>query len=148
MDQVMLMKIGSAARGDLLVRYKSRLQSGQSAIRERYLADADAPRLLHERSQLIDELLRELWKELCFPDSLALVAVGGYGRGELYGLDHDPQRMQQDWLQPRTRIKGLWLTGQDVMSCGVAGAMMGGMASAAAIAGPRKMVPVLKGIFG
>jgi all-trans-retinol 13,14-reductase len=72
----------------------------------------------------------------------------GYGRGELYGLDHDPQRMQQGWLQPRTRIKGLWLTGQDVMSCGVAGAMMGGMASAAAIAGPRKMVPVLKGIFG
>ena len=72
----------------------------------------------------------------------------GYGRGELYGLDHDPERFRQDWLRPRTRIKGLWLTGQDVMSCGVAGAMMGGMASAAAIAGPRRMVPVMKRIFG
>jgi len=72
----------------------------------------------------------------------------GYGRGELYGLDHDPERLRQDWLRPRTRIKGLWLTGQDVMSCGVAGAMMGGMASAAAIAGPRRMVPVMKRIFG
>lgn len=82
MDQDMLMKIGSAARSELLARYKSRLQSGQSAIRERYLAETDAPRLLHGRSQLIDELLRELWKELHFPDSLALVAVGGYGRGE------------------------------------------------------------------
>lgn len=80
----MLMKIDSVARIDLLARYKSLLQSGQSAIRERYLAEADAPRLLHERSQLIDEILRELWKELRFPDSLALVAVGGYGRGELY----------------------------------------------------------------
>jgi all-trans-retinol 13,14-reductase len=72
----------------------------------------------------------------------------GYGRGELYGLDHDPQRMQQSWLRPRTRVKGLWLTGQDVMSCGVAGAMMGGMASATAIAGTRRMLPVLRQVFG
>ncbi len=72
----------------------------------------------------------------------------GYGRGELYGLDHDPERFRQDWLRPRTRIKGLWLTGQDVMSCGVAGAMMGGMASAAAIAGSRRILPVMKRIFG
>jgi all-trans-retinol 13,14-reductase len=72
----------------------------------------------------------------------------GYGRGELYGLDHDPQRLNQSWLRPRTRIPGLWLTGQDIMSCGVAGAMMGGVASAVSIAGVRKMVPVMKGIFG
>jgi all-trans-retinol 13,14-reductase len=72
----------------------------------------------------------------------------GYGRGELYGLDHDPGRFRQEWLRPRTRLKGLWLTGQDVMSCGVAGAMMGGMAAAAAIAGSRRMVPVMKRIFG
>ena len=72
----------------------------------------------------------------------------GYGRGELYGLDHDPQRMQQGWLRPRTRIPGLWLTGQDVMSCGVAGAMMGGLAAAVAIAGIRRMGPVMNRIFG
>ena len=35
----------------------------------------------------------------------------GYRHGELYGLDHTPERLQQDWLGPRTRIKGLWLTG-------------------------------------
>jgi all-trans-retinol 13,14-reductase len=72
----------------------------------------------------------------------------GYGRGELYGLDHDPERLRQGWLRPRTRIPGLWLTGQDVMSCGVAGAMMGGMASAASIIGMRRMMPVMKRIFG
>ncbi len=72
----------------------------------------------------------------------------GYGRGELYGLDHDPQRMRQGWLRPRTRVPGLWLTGQDVMSCGVTGAMMGGMASAASIAGLRRMMPVMKRVFG
>jgi all-trans-retinol 13,14-reductase len=72
----------------------------------------------------------------------------GYGRGELYGLDHDPERMRQSWLRPRTRIPGLWLTGQDVMSCGVTGAMMGGLASAVSLAGMRRMSPVLKGVFG
>ncbi len=72
----------------------------------------------------------------------------GYGRGELYGLDHDPERMRQSWLRPRTRIPGLWLTGQDVMSCGVTGAMMGGFASAVSLAGMRRMGPVVKRIFG
>ncbi|MGB5102750.1 MAG: NAD(P)/FAD-dependent oxidoreductase [Steroidobacteraceae bacterium] len=72
----------------------------------------------------------------------------GWERGELYGLDHDPERMRQRWLRPRTRVPGLWLTGQDVMSCGVTGAMMGGLASATAIAGMRRMAPVLKQVFG
>jgi len=72
----------------------------------------------------------------------------GWERGELYGLDHDPQRMRQRWLRPRSKVPGLWLTGQDIMSCGVSGAMMGGLASATAIAGARRMMPVMKQIFG
>lgn len=71
----------------------------------------------------------------------------GYSRGELYGLDHDPVRMSQDWLQPRTRISGLWLTGQDIMSCGVSGAMMGGAASATAVAGVHRLGPLLRQIL-
>jgi len=58
-----------------------------------------------------------------------------YDRGELYGLDHTPARFQSEGLGPRTRLKGLWLTGQDTMSCGVVGAMMGGVASFMSIAG-------------
>ncbi len=72
----------------------------------------------------------------------------GWERGELYGLDHDPNRFQQQWLRPKTRIPGLWLTGQDIMSCGVAGAMMGGMASATTVVGARRMAPLMKRIFG
>ena len=72
----------------------------------------------------------------------------GWERGELYGLDHDPSRMQQRWLRPRTRVPGLWLTGQDIMSCGVTGAMMGGVAAATSVAGLRRMTPVMKRIFG
>ena len=68
----------------LLVRYKLRVQEGQKTLRQRYLAEPDAQRLLHERCQLIDEVLCDLWYEFSLPASLCLVAVGGYGRGELY----------------------------------------------------------------
>ena len=80
----MTMKVDSVTRSELLSRYKAYLQSGQTSIRQNYLLDPDPSRLLHQRSQLIDGTLRELWTELSLPDSLALVAVGGYGRGELW----------------------------------------------------------------
>jgi len=70
-----------------------------------------------------------------------------YRHGELYGLDHDPTRLQQTWLGPRTRIKGLWLTGQDVLTCGVTGAMMAGLLTSTAIIGPRKATTLMKHIY-
>jgi all-trans-retinol 13,14-reductase len=71
----------------------------------------------------------------------------GYDRGELYGLDHTPERFRADALGPRTRIPGLWLTGQDTMSCGVVGAMMGGVATFAAMQGILGGFPVLRRAF-
>ncbi len=58
-----------------------------------------------------------------------------YGRGEMYGLAHDPQRFEQSWLRPKTQVPGLYLTGQDVLSCGVGGAMFAGFASALSVLG-------------
>ena len=78
------MMLDIEARNALLTRFKSRLQAEQTALRERYVADQDVLHLLHDRSRLVDDVLRELWKELRLPASLALVAVGGYGRGELW----------------------------------------------------------------
>lgn len=60
-----------------------------------------------------------------------------YERGEIYGLDHDPNRFEQTWLQPKTSIKGLYLTGQDVLSCGVVGALLAGLLTAIKILGWR-----------
>ena len=58
-------------------------------------------------------------------------------RGEIYGLDHDLQRFRQKWLHPVTPIKGLYLTGQDVVTAGVGGALMGGVLTTAAMMGAR-----------
>ena len=54
----------------------------------------------------------------------------GYERGELYGIDHTPQRFRQGFLKPETPVPGLYLTGQDIVTCGVAGAMFGGVLTA------------------
>ncbi len=65
-----------------------------------------------------------------------------YAAGEIYGLDHTPQRFGQRWLRPRTRVPGLYLTGQDISSCGIAGALMGGVTSASAILGKNLMAKI------
>lgn len=58
-----------------------------------------------------------------------------YGTGELYGLDHTSQRFDQKWLRPRNPVKGLFLTGQDVFTCGVGAAMFGGALTASSMIG-------------
>jgi all-trans-retinol 13,14-reductase len=67
-------------------------------------------------------------------------------RGEIYGLDHNVQRYKQDWLHPITPVKGLYLTGQDVVSAGVGGALMGGYLTTSAMLGgdAMKLMRLLK----
>ena len=72
---------------------------------------------------------------------------GGYQHGELYGLEHSPERLRQTWLRPRTTIPGLWLTGQDILTCGVTGAMMAGLITTMSMVGARRMAPLLKKIY-
>lgn len=52
--------------------------------------------------------------------------------GEIYGLTHTPARFRLP-LRAQTPVPGLFLTGQDLVSCGVAGALFGGAITAAAV---------------
>ncbi len=58
-----------------------------------------------------------------------------YATGEIYGLAHTPARFRERRLRPRTGIPGFYLTGQDIVSCGIAGALMAGALTASAILG-------------
>jgi all-trans-retinol 13,14-reductase len=68
----------------------------------------------------------------------------GHPSGEIYGLAHDPGRFTNPRLQPKTPIRGLFLTGSDVATCGVVGAAMGGLITASAIAGVDLRAEVLR----
>ncbi len=71
------------------------------------------------------------WAEVSSPLSTAHFA--GYPSGEIYGLEHTPARFAQKWLRPQTFVDGLYLTGQDIVTCGVAGAVISGVLTASAI---------------
>lgn len=56
-----------------------------------------------------------------------------YEKGEIYGLDHTPERFTYSWLRPHTPIANFFLTGQDIVSDGIGGALMAGVLTASAI---------------
>ena len=73
------------------------------------------------------------YSELSTP--LSTRHFGGYDKGEIYGLDHTPARFRERALRPKTGLKGFYLTGQDVCTAGIAGALFGAVLSASAILG-------------
>jgi len=57
----------------------------------------------------------------------------GREKGNFMGLAHSPERFRQRWLRADTPIKNLYLTGQDITSDGIVGAMSSGVITASAI---------------
>lgn len=98
------------------------------------------------KAQLCETLLAAV--ERRFPGFRALVAYAelatplttetftAHPRGEIYGLPATPERFRRPYLQPRTPLPGLFLTGADALMLGVVGAAMAGLSCTAAVAGP------------
>lgn len=71
---------------DGLGLFRSALRDARSALRHRFQAGESAERLVPAHCDFVDELLRHAWRsrEPSPLQAAALVAVGGYGRGELH----------------------------------------------------------------
>src|SRR3990170_8070816 len=65
-------------------QWRAGLLAGRGALRRSYLRAAAPQRQLRAHSRLSDRTLRGLWRELRPAGRAALVATGGYGRGELF----------------------------------------------------------------
>jgi all-trans-retinol 13,14-reductase len=95
--------------------------------------------------RLLEILVREVpqlagaiaYSELSTP--LSTRHFNAYATGEIYGLDHTPARFKAAGLRPNTPVPGLWLSGQDVCTAGIAGALYGGVLCASAILGRNLM---------
>ncbi|MGC3872712.1 [protein-PII] uridylyltransferase [Halomonas sp. GXIMD04776] len=74
-----------AASSSPVVLFKQALDTIQSRLDERFHGGADIRDLVHGRAWCLDRLLELAWARHNWPDDgIALLAVGGYGRGELH----------------------------------------------------------------
>lgn len=97
------------------------------------------------KEEFAQRLLKELYKQLphiegkvsCYELSTPLTTKHfvNYDKGEIYGLDHSPSRFRQEFLKPKTPIKNFYLTGQDIITAGVGGALFSGAVTSIAMTG-------------
>jgi [protein-PII] uridylyltransferase len=80
-----------AATDDLRALSKTMCNRASEYMDNAYRDGAEIQSLIRLRARFIDELLRGLWQQFDWQDAeITLVAVGGYGRGELHpGSDID-----------------------------------------------------------
>ena len=104
------------ARGDDYRSFKAQVEDAMFAQFEAYFP---------ELAKLV------AFRSLSTP--LTTNAITGHHRGAFYGLDTTPERVMTGALQARTPVPGLFLSGQDVMSPGIPGALWGGVFAAAAV---------------
>jgi all-trans-retinol 13,14-reductase len=64
---------------------------------------------------------------------LTVKNLANYKKGEMYGLEHGPDRFRQKWLKPKTPIKNLFLTGQDITTVGFTSALFSGLLTSSVI---------------
>ena len=71
------------------------------------------------------------YQELSTP--LTVKDLANYQKGEMYGIDHSPERFRQSWLKPKSKIKNLYFTGQDITTVGVSSALFSGLLTASVV---------------
>jgi [protein-PII] uridylyltransferase len=64
--------------------WKQKLAASRAQLREELSSRNFPKELLRRQSALVDRQLKEVWASHAMPRDIALAAVGGYGRGQLY----------------------------------------------------------------
>ncbi|WP_228893044.1 [protein-PII] uridylyltransferase [Pseudoduganella aquatica] len=74
----------AAMKKELREQLKSQLKSGRQTVIAGFREDGMPEKLLRNLRQVVDGVLSTAWQEAALPPESALVAVGGFGRGELF----------------------------------------------------------------
>ncbi len=64
--------------------WRNDLKKQQTALEQTFVASKNAKRLLTTHTQIVDQLLKKIWQAANVDKALCLIAVGGYGRKELF----------------------------------------------------------------
>src|SRR5258706_2093618 len=74
----------TAALSSNVTDWRDTLLQGREALKAAFGSKPDATKALQRQCALVDAALQAIWRETGQSDELALIAVGGYGRGLLY----------------------------------------------------------------
>ncbi len=66
------------------LQLKQRLRQAQQELMAGYLQSKNPASLVQSLCRNVDSILIEMWREADLPANCSLIAVGGYGRGELF----------------------------------------------------------------
>ena len=111
------------ARPDSVEAFREALVEGAAQLGQRFEAGEPVEQLVRDRARLVDGVLRRAWRLQAggYRKQLSLVAVGGYGRGELHPCsDIDimvllPEEAPDGWQQSVEHfVTFLWDIGLEV----------------------------------
>ena len=74
----------TAIPGQDIAHWRALIQAGRATLADQFIERPHAMTCLQQHAQLVDGVLQEIWRAGDMPESAALVAVGGYGRGLLF----------------------------------------------------------------
>lgn len=96
-----------------LALFKATLKNATDVLTQRFKAGRAATELVQARSNIVDAVLKKAWLQF-FPEDatdIALLAVGGYGRGELHpASDVDVQILLKDDEEHHNEALGQFIT--------------------------------------
>lgn len=69
---------------DLTQDLRKQLANQRQQLLEQYRVGRDPQHYLGRHSQVVDSVLQQLWQQAGMGESATLIAVGGYGRGQLF----------------------------------------------------------------
>jgi [protein-PII] uridylyltransferase len=74
------------ADSSLIATYRNTLDAAQAKLDQYFMQDAPIRHLVNARAWLIDQILEHAWNQMTWQRKphISLIAVGGYGRGELH----------------------------------------------------------------
>jgi len=98
-------------RNERLDVFRNTLKNGHEVLKKRFQVSKNAINYVTQRSWFIDQILLQAWSQFCGdmnPDTIALIAVGGYGRGELHPYsDIDLLILLEEPLEDTSKIEKL-----------------------------------------
>ena len=75
-----------ALKASPIAAFKKAIRHAREVLDERFRAGRDIRRLIEDRAWFVDNILQQAWGQFDWSRQadIALLAVGGYGRGELH----------------------------------------------------------------